>query len=312
MRWLLALYVVACKAPPSAVASDGPYDAPHGAPATAPSEAAAVEHDAAPQAVPSVTYDSSGDDWMRHGGAMPHRQGGLSVEPHIDLPWSNTPENNASFETLVNDANDFPVLPFRTRGLPAISEDGTRIAYVFSPMTCCRFVYGDYKLLLLDAKTGAIVKALPLASANDAAQIPQQRDKGGDEAFHANAKRLADIVSRRQKDANAALTGSWRTIGSVDEDTSARYEGEGVHFTVTDDILTKLTPFDVEHDDGRKTRVPLASWKVPLAHCPTDRYSLTLREVWGVRDAFLLFEVSEDDGPDGCETSRLRFVSLVR
>jgi hypothetical protein len=32
--------------------------------------------------------------------------------------------------------------------------------------------------------------------------------------------------------------------------------------------------------------------------------------VFGLRDKFILVEALEDDGPDGCETSGMRFVPL--
>ena len=269
---------------------------------------------AAPGQVPWIVYGASGaSDEL--GAAPSHRVGGLPVRPRIELPAPGPDGRARSFEDVVN--GEFPMIPFRAWGLPAISADGARVAYVFSPTACCRFARTDFELYVIDAHTGGVLKKLPLVRAEDELYIPQRDGTGAqgergapgvsraltEEAFHVNAKRFEKRIASRAQAANAELAGDWLTLASIDPDAKG-FRGEGA--TLPGDIDFKS--FDVRRDDGRVTHVVTAGWRVTLPSCPPDRYTMSISRAWGLRDAFVLLEVGEDDGPDGCETSTLRLV----
>jgi hypothetical protein len=281
-----------------------------------------------------ITYDGYGASDQRNGFPA-HRGGGILMQPLVELPANDSSDGGTwTFEDAVNE--DFPMIHFRVRGLPAVSRDGTRVAYVYGPSACCRFDYLDLALYVVAAKTGSILKKLPLVSATDELYMPQRDGTGArghrgapgvsreltEEAFHVNATRLEKIIGARARAANAELAGEWITLTSVDRDQdradatyldSGRsitpYRGEGLAFSA--DSNGDFTAFDIHRDGGRVTHVATSTWKVTLpSPCPQDRYTLTLGRVFGLRDKFILVEALEDDGPDGCETSSMRFVPL--
>ena len=300
--------------------------------AEVPPDAGASSSPAAPDVVPWIAFGSSG---FSDDDTPPHRTGGVLVQPRIELPANGNPDGGTwSFEDAVNE--DFPLVHFRVHGLPAVSRDGTRVAYVYSPVACCRFTYPDPALTIVDVATGNVLKRLPLVSASDELYIPQRDGTGArgtrgapgvsraltEDAFHVNAASFEKIIASRARAANAELAGEWTTLASIDRDQAVAdevykdsgksvlaYRGEGIAFTV--EFAGNFPPFDIHGGDGHVTRVTTSAWKMPLpSYCPPDRYTLTLGRVFGSRGKFLLVEAREDDGPDGCETSSMRVVRL--
>lgn len=249
---------------------------------------------------------------------------GLVVRPRIELPSRALPEGSAG-PWSIDLVPDLVFMPIRTRGLPAMSRDGSRVAHVYAPYRCCRGTgYAEFSLYVFDSRSGALKKKLLLWTLEDEARLPQRdqteaartrpappgvRREMTEEAFQANLRAYERVLGARSAAANAELAGEWVTLAALPREGDERFAGEG--FSVRLAPEGAFPPLEVERS-GRRTPISTAPWKISSRSCPPESMRLSLMKGYALRDRpWVLLETAQGfNAPDGCEGSSVHLVPL--
>lgn len=212
-----------------------------------------------------------------------NRPGGAAVHPEIELP-ARTVSFNQEY------------VPLRSRWLPALSADGSRVAHVYGQAACCRGNgYNSFTLLVFDAKTGAT---------RDKVLLWTQADE--------NDKALTATLAKREARAQKLLAGDWTTLGRLTADPKAEervLEGEGL--TIKRTTPAPFPPIAIVQNANTHS-FPGSRFHLGAGgHCPEAQMALLLMDGFALRDhGFAIVETQQGaNAPDGCEGNSMQFLT---
>lgn len=277
--------------------------------------------DAGPADVVVVSPSVPDVPWVTINDALapdpPARVGGIVVRPEIELPV-----RSASVEVA------FPYVALRTRGLPAISADGERVAHVYGPTKCCRGTgYTEIALHIMDSKTGATRTKLILWTLDDEARLPQLdenyvpgsrrltqgvRPEKDEAALEKNRAAYNGVLARRVAVARAAISGEWTTLASLAVD----HPEDGTHHLRGEDVAISLPatpafPPIAVVQCGTTHSFPGARFRLTLHACPDAPMALRLEGGYALRGKPLAIIETQQGyaAPDGCEGSSMHLLA---
>jgi hypothetical protein len=260
---------------------------------------------------------------------VPVRVSGLVLHPEIELPARtvSTASPDTPWTARAGILANFPYIRLRTRGLPAVSADGARVAHVFGAISCCRGTgYNEFALFVFDARTGARKSKLLLWTIEDEHRIPQDDPTEGTgtrvsqgvradptEAAHEhNLLAYEKLLAARLAAAQAALDGEWTTLGNLaldeDDDGKRRLRGEGLDISLA--AKAAFPPVAIAQSGAIHT-FPGSRFRVVSGRtCPAESQWLRLDGGYGLRERpFAIVETSQGyAAPDGCEGGNAQFV----
>jgi hypothetical protein len=322
---LLALGLAGCprtktstpdaSAGPSAPDASAHAESPPSTPVSAPDAGAA-------EGAPWITLNDSNQ------GEAPPRIGGIVLHPEIELPSRTIPDGTTDpWTPRAGIEANFPYVALRTRGLPALSADGSRVAHVFGPLGCCRGTgYATFTLYVFDARTGATKNKVLLWTVDDELRVPQRdetnaqgtrfapgvRLEATEEALEHNLAAYERLLGQRAAAARALLEGEWSTLGSlvIDEDADELRRLRGEDLEIRSGAKEGFPPVSILRGGTTKT-FPGSRFRVPPRSCPLESLALRLDAGYALRDKpFAIIETSQGyAAPDGCEGANMQFLS---
>jgi hypothetical protein len=294
--------------------------------------ASAVTPPPPPPVAPSDAGVPLGAPWITlndEGMAdVPARASSLAVHPEIELPARTVPVpvGDEPWTPRAGILANFPYVRLRTRGLPALSADGAKVAHVFGAMGCCRGTgYTELALYVFDAKTGARKTKLLLWTLDDEHRVPQSdpsegtvthsapgvRQEPTEAALERNLLGYEKLLAQRVAAAEAALDGEWTTLGNltVDEDADGNRRLHGEDLDVSLAAKAAFPPVAIAQH-GATHNFPGARFRVAPRSCPPESLALRLDGGYGLRERrFAIVETSQGyAAPDGCEGGNMQFV----
>jgi hypothetical protein len=294
--WLLLAFLPAC----------GRCDRERSSTPTSPEDAGApdvavvVQVDAASDPIPWAAYGGE------LGGDVPVVAAGVGLTPRIELAtdeWSDL----------------LPYVAFRTRGLPAVSRDGARVAVFEAPQDCCRgWGWLEERLDVYDVATRKVARSIAVWRLRDVDDLDV--DTPGVQPESAVARKKAAAAMARWKEALALaqkeLSGEWETLGTLSEiepegGATTRFAGEGISAEMTFATAEQVDfpPLVVRRGGAPPASFPTRGWVRPVPHCrsgvwPTRMYADPKR-------ALMLVTMSLGyNTPDGCERTDTRLLAL--
>lgn len=340
MRWVTRLAAYACLfALVGCPRSKG--TAPVGGGAASPPGDAAIADAPDAGTIADATADASVDagadpvPWITTNvdfpPEVPPRTGGHVVRPIIELPARTIPDADWSFRAAIE--GSFPFIALRTRGLPAVSADGTRVAHVWGNWGCCRATgFTSFHLFIWDARTGATKQKLLLWDADDETRIPQRDQTGAqgtrfapgvaremtEEGFEKNLAAYEKLLRARVEKAMAFLVGDWTTLAELHAEEQG--ESESPPNLTGEDVELRLggkaafPPLVVKQKGATARTFPGERFRVPLRGCPAESMALYVARAFALRDrSFAVVETTQGiHAPDGCEGSGIQFLSWAK
>ncbi|MCL2723663.1 MAG: hypothetical protein FWD69_04415 [Polyangiaceae bacterium] len=270
-------------------------------------ETAAI--DAGPSVAPWVTLNEEFAEPVS-------RVAGILIHPEIELPALPTPTEPdipaPTVRTVVE--YSFPFFPMRTRGLPAVSIDGERVAHVYGRTACCRVTgYTEIALYILDAKTGVERSKLLLWTVDDETRIPQEElGKKNKTAADKSWAAYDALLTRRLAAARAAIKGEWTTLGSLvvddPDDGTQTLRGEDVAISIAKEPA--FPPISIAQG-GTTRSFPSAPFRLALRRCPTESMALMLQAGYALHGrTFAIIETQQGvAAPDGCEGTSMHLLA---